>query len=819
MSQPEQRVADVDVSAGKNLLQARLLQGLGIMLVPSILAFAALIAVREPNLQAQVDRQLAQLAANERAALVEGVNQALLNRLSSLGTLDTAGRPDIATAAMPEALSITSVPLDDLGTVKLTPGDFGLTSHIEIDLVRRAFNGENPPPEAVRHSGAWRLVYARAFNSTDTGQGVLLAELPISIVTGPLGDTEQSRFALVQQSDDGAATPVIGAPMDANRPYSSAQVGNTQWFVRAQLEPSWLSQLLSGWLWILGAALASVSGIFLGGVMLLKGIPALLRNESDRILESAENKSALKVQVPPLLPLARLMRQMALLTRRQLITAARKSSETTEAVQEEAPPVVAEEPTTEVLAAELEQRGGELEERDDGIPTHIFRSTDIRGKTNDELTDALVERVCRAVAVMAGRRNVQTMAVAYDGRPSSEKLRTIVVKTLLASGRDVVDLGQSPAPLLYFATHETEYDSGIMITGGHDDDDTNGLRVVLQRKLLTSQGTQEILDIIRDGVMDQGSGRTIKLDVEGDYLDKIALDVGVALPLQIVIDSNFGAAAHLAREVFMALGCEVSTYNDPSPGQRPDKDWTLKTALEDLGERVRGAGADLGLLFDSDGDRLHTVTNQGAAVATDQLLMILAKDLLERSPGADIVYDVQCTRHFAPFITRSGGRAVISRSGHANVHTKMSQSQAVLGGEYSGHIFLKDRWYGFDDGVYAAARLVELLSTSADSYHDLLMALPRYVSSPELMTPMAAGERRDLLATLTADPDYPGSRVTTLDGLRVDYADSWGLVQGSSTEEAISFRFEGNDDEAMARVQAVLRKAVLAAAPDLQLPF
>jgi phosphomannomutase/phosphoglucomutase len=818
VNQPETKAADVDVSVGKNLLRARLLRGLAIILIPAVVAFAALMQVRVPQLEAQVDASLSALLAEDRAAAVADYNRSVLRRLSALGALAPEIRDAAGPAVLPEAVAIRTVPLGDLGTVNLSPGDHQLGSHIEIDLVRRAFNGENPPPEAVRHNGAWRLIYARAFRG-ENQRGVMFAELPIATIAEQLKDGDPGVYTLVQQANN-AATPVIGPPLDSSRGYTSAQVGNSQWFIRFQSEPDWLADLLTGHYWILIAGAVTLAGILLGGAAILSGIPTLLREEIDRILESAENKTALSLQVPPLLPLARLFRQMALLTRRQLITAARKNIDNAEEQpQEEPEEAVPDAPDTEALAAELAIDQEVFEERDDGIPVHIFRSADIRGRTSDELTDQLVERICKAVAVLAQRRGIQTLAVAHDGRPSSDQLRVKVVKTLLASGRDVIELGAAPSPLLYFATHESEYDSGIMITGGHNSDDINGLRFVFQRQLVTNQGIQEILEALRDGVQEQGKGRTIKLDVQGDYLDKVALDVGVALPLRIVVDCNFGAAARLTEEVFAALGCELVIYNQPTDGQRPDDSWSLSGALQALGEKVRTERADLGLLFDSDGDRLHTVTNEGQPVATDQLMMILARDLLERNPGADVVYDVQCTRHFAPFITRCGGRAVISRSGHANVRAKMAQTQALLGGEFSGHVFLTDRWYNFDDGIYTAARLVELLSTSSESYHEMLRDLPKYISSEEITVSIPLRERRQLIRELTTAPDYPGSRVTTLDGLRVDYSDSWGLVQASSTDDTLVFRFEGNDDEALARVQGILREAVLAKMPDLELPF
>lgn len=817
MSQPETKVADVDVKVGQNLLRRGLLRGFAIALLPAIAAFAALLLLREPQLEQQLATQLGDSMAVSKASDIDRFNQSMRSRLTAIGSLPEAALDSVASVVVPEASTVRAVPLGDTGTVNLDPGDYRISSAVEIDLVRRAFNRENPEPEAINQGGTWRLVYATAFDN-GVKRGVLLAELPVTVLAEQLQPNPQGRYVMVQQANN-AADRIIGAPLNTDMAYASAQIGRSQWFIRYQPEKAWLQQLLQGGYWTLAAAGTTLIGILLGAAATLRSIPALLRKEVDRVLESAENRTALQLNVPPLLPMVRLLRQMALLTRRQLITSARKTSETSEAQEPAVKADVAATPDTEALAAELTIDSDTVDEREDGIPAHIFRSADIRGRTDDELTEQLTERICQTIAVLAQRRGIQTLAVAYDGRPSSERLRVIVVKTLLAAGRDVVELGQAPSPLLYFATHESEYDSGIMITGGHSGDAINGLRIVFQRQLVTGQGIQDILSGVRDGLQEQGKGRTVKLDVQGDYLDKIALDVGVALPLKIVVDCNLGAAATVIEEVFSAMGCEAIIYNKPGDAERPADGWRLQGALDKLGQAVVEAKADIGILFDSDGDRVHTVTNTGQTVATDQLMMVLARDLLDRNPGADIVYDVQCTRHFAPFVTRSGGRAIISRSGHANVRAKMAQAQAILGGEFGGHIYLTDRWYPFDDGIYAAARLVELLSTASETYQELVSALPQYVSSDEITVAMEPREQRQLIRDLTTEPNFPGSRVTTLDGLRIDYADSWGLVQASSSEDALVFRFEGNDQEAMDRVQAVLRRAVKDKAPDLALPF
>jgi phosphomannomutase/phosphoglucomutase len=265
------------------------------------------------------------------------------------------------------------------------------------------------------------------------------------------------------------------------------------------------------------------------------------------------------------------------------------------------------------------------------------------------------------------------------------------------------------------------------------------------------------------------------------------------------------------------LDCDVISINGPDEGPRPS-DWSLTSALEQLGNRVRDEGADLGVLFDSDGDRLHTVTNAGTPVTTDQLLMILARDMLERNPGADIVYDVKFSRNFAPFVTRAGGRAQMSRSGAAFVREKMQQISALLGADFSGHIFFEERWFGFSDAMYALARLLEILAGESHDYEALVANLPKGMTTPEVYVPVDERMRRKIMRGLLENPDFPGAKVTTLDGLRVDYADGWGLVRGSTTDAALNLRFEGNDETSLARVRNVIYKAIHNIEPELKLP-
>ena len=819
MSERDVRPSEADVIVERDAARALTLKALAVITIPLILALLWLGVLREQSLKYDISNAVAQAAVEQRAATlasqVGGLNarvQALAGRLpdNSIG----GDRPDLL-SVFPEAVSTTIIPLGELGTVNLSPDQLGHTSHIGIDLVRRAYAGELAEPEAVSTDSGWLILYASAYGES-TAQGVLLVEVDGRTFDRSLGNSgDVGRFALAQQRP--SDSPVIaGSAIDRDHISARVKVANTPWELQFQPSDGWLNKTTPHWLGVFIPSSLAFLGLALGCFYLLRGKPQLLSQEVDRILEGAELRSPIKLQVQELLPLAQLLRKLSLLSRRQLISAARSEKEhpaQTIADDTETRAVVST-PDSSVAGSDLD----DPEVINDGIPAHIFRAYDIRGDVNTELTIDLVEKIGNAIAVLAPQKGITTLLVAHDARPSSERIRTVLVKALLAGGVDVMDIGLAPAPLLYFGTHETEFRSGIMITGSHHDDSINGLKLIFDHSVVSGDGIDEILSTIRAGHKVTGKGHTIKRDLEADYVDKVAMDVGVALPQKVVVDNHFGAAGVLAPDLFLSLGCEVISINAPRSA-RDDTAWNLGDALTTLGEKVVAEGADLGVLFDSDGDRIHTVTNRGTAVTTDRLLMILAQDVLERNPGADIVYDVKCSQHFAPFITRAGGRALMSRSGHAFIREKVRETGALLGGEFAGHVFFVERWYGFDDGIYAAARLLEVLGTASESYDALLNKLPPSVSTPEIILPAEPKLRRKVMRGLAANADFPGARITTLDGLRIDYSDGWGLVRSSNTEEALAFRFEANDETSLTRVQHVLRKAIHKHAPDLALPF
>ncbi len=455
------------------------------------------------------------------------------------------------------------------------------------------------------------------------------------------------------------------------------------------------------------------------------------------------------------------------------------------------------------------------------LPREIFRAYDIRGIVGAALTPERVALIGRAIGSEARLIGHASIAVGRDNRPSGVKLGAALVDGLRAAGMDIIDLGMITTPMLYFAARHLGTDSGVMVTGSHNPPAYNGLKIVLDGESLSEQGIQALRRRVESDDFSNGSGGYRRQDIHQAYLDRITADIKPARPLRVVIDAGNGIAGAYAPELFQALGCEVEPLFCEVDGRFPNHhpDPSRPENLAALIDRVRATGADLGLAFDGDADRLGVVGPDGAIVWPDRQVMLFAADLLARHPGAKIVYDVKSTRNLAPWIRAHGGEPILWKTGHSLLKAKLKASGALLAGEMSGHIFFKERWYGFDDGLYAGARLVEILSRQTD-VGAALAALPDSLNTPELQVRMAEGEAHRLIAEFAERTVFEGAReVIRVDGLRVEYPDGFGLLRASNTTPVITLRFEADTPEAMARIQAEFRAILLNARPDLSLSF
>ena len=459
------------------------------------------------------------------------------------------------------------------------------------------------------------------------------------------------------------------------------------------------------------------------------------------------------------------------------------------------------------------------------VPASIFRAYDIRGVVGETLTAGIARYIGLGIGTEAGDRGEQAIIVGRDGRHSSPELAGALVAGLRESGRDVVDIGMVPTPLLYFATHWLPANSGVMVTGSHNGPEYNGMKLIMAGKTLFGDALQSLYQRIIAGEFSAGQGGLSEADVRTDYIARICDDVVPAAgdtALKVVVDCGNGVAGIVAPQLLRALGHQVEEMycevDGAFPNHHPDP--SQPENLEALIAQVKQQEADIGLAFDGDGDRLGVVDNAGHVIWPDRQLMVLARDVLSRNKGASIIYDVKCSRHLETVIRSSGGIPQMWKTGHSLIKSKMEELQAPLAGELSGHIFFKERWYGFDDAIYAGARLLEIVIRSGTSSGALFAEMPEGVSTPELRVKLPEDSHRSYMKKLRDNVSFPGAQVIDTDGVRVEFQDGWGLVRASNTSPVLTLRFEADNQVALERVQGRFRHLLQATADTaLQLPF
>ncbi|WP_034380382.1 phosphomannomutase/phosphoglucomutase [Herbaspirillum sp. CF444] len=455
------------------------------------------------------------------------------------------------------------------------------------------------------------------------------------------------------------------------------------------------------------------------------------------------------------------------------------------------------------------------------IASSIFKAYDIRGIVGQTLNADVARQIGRAFGSAALAKGQTAVVIGRDGRLSGPELTAALAEGLQSVGIDVVDLGVVATPMVYFGTHVLGTQSGVMVTGSHNPPDYNGFKMVLDGEAIYGDAIQALYQAIVKNQFISGAGSYRTHDIRKEYIARIVGDIKLARPMKIAVDCGNGVAGAFAGELYRALGCEVTELfcevDGTFPNHHPDP--AHPENLQDLIASLRQSDDEIGLAFDGDGDRLGVVTKDGQIIYPDRQLMLFAADVLTRHPGREILYDVKCTRHLAPWIGARGGLPLMWKTGHSLVKAKMRETGAPLGGEMSGHVFFKDRWYGFDDGLYAGARLLELMSREADP-SAVLNALPQSTSTPELQLKLQEGENFALIDQLQKDAKFPGAeQIITIDGLRIEYADGFGLMRSSNTTPVVVLRFEAETPQALARIQEEFRRVILAARPAVALPF
>jgi len=439
------------------------------------------------------------------------------------------------------------------------------------------------------------------------------------------------------------------------------------------------------------------------------------------------------------------------------------------------------------------------------ITSSIFKAYDIRGIVEKELTPEVVKLIGLAIGSESIAQGERGIVVGRDGRLTGPMLSESLISGLIESGCHVVDIGMVPTPLVYFATYTKGASSGVMVTGSHNPPEYNGFKIMIAGETLSADKIQNLYSRILNQQFSSGSGSSTSINIDQDYMDTIKSDIVLDRELNIVVDCGNGVAGNIAPKLFESLGATVTKLfclvDGRFPNHHPDP--SNPANLEDLIKEVVDTGADLGLAFDGDGDRLGLVDNNGNVIWADRQMILYARDVLSRKPGAKIIFDVKCSSLLPKDILEHGGEPIMSRTGHSFIKNKLKETDAELGGEMSGHIFFNDRWYGFDDAIYTGARLLEIISKTDKTCAEIFDELPGSFSTPEINIHFdKQGQQHDAMDALSNSVDFPDSEINTIDGVRVDYENCWGLVRASNTTPCLVLRFEGNDQEALNSIKS-----------------
>lgn len=457
------------------------------------------------------------------------------------------------------------------------------------------------------------------------------------------------------------------------------------------------------------------------------------------------------------------------------------------------------------------------------VDRSIFRAYDIRGVVGDTLNVAIAELIGQAIGSSMQEKGLREVVVGRDGRLSGPDLADALSSGLRRAGCDVIDIGVVPTPLVYFGTFQLDTGCGVAVTGSHNPPDYNGFKIMIGGETLSGDAIAELYARIAEDrlLVADTLGGVQQIDLAGDYIERVSGDIQLERRMKVVVDAGNGAAGELAGPLLESIGCEVlPLYCDIDgsfPNHHPDP--SDPRNLADLITTVQRMGAELGIALDGDGDRIGVVTRKGEIIYPDRLLMLFAQDVLGRNPGASIIFDVKCTGHLVNHILRHGGSPIMWKTGHSLIKAKMKETDAELAGEMSGHFFFRERWFGFDDGLYAAARLLEIIASDGREPEEIFDEIPAGVGTPELKLPMIEGEHHAFVERFHDKAQFEGAKVSTIDGLRADWPDGWGLVRASNTTPALVMRFDADSNAALERIQAVFREQLLALDASLQLPF
>ena len=689
------------------------------------------------------------------------------------------------------------------------------------------------PLEAHQVNGQWKIYAVRPLrvspNSSIGGTLAVVFELQRLTAGLPALPPEAGGVTLIQQFPGAPEQQLIQRGSGSGEAIR-LPTANPAWFIEFRPGAALVSGLINP-LWLFGAALLALAGALASLLWLQREWSRTLQADAGTLNQLTLGHKAAGLKLGPLEPVGQSIMRLASRSGQKVGPNPEAPREPTAAPASPPPPRQPAFAEPEILDIDILDgedpfdMGGNQPEVPNipALPAEIFRAYDIRGVVGKTLNEDYLYWLGRSIGSESIAAGQPRIAVGRDGRLSGPVLVEQLIRGLMESGCQVVDLGMVPTPVVYFATATTDATSGVMLTGSHNPADYNGLKIVIAGQTLADERIQALHTRLKNNDLNSGAGSREQLDLLPAYIQRIVEDVVLARPLKVVIDCGNGVAGVLAQALFEELGCTVvPLYCDVDgsfPNHHPDPG--KPENLAELIAQVRQHEADIGLAFDGDADRLGVVTSDGEMIYPDRLLMLLAEDVLTRQPGADIVFDVKCSRRLPALISRMGGRPVMWKSGHSMIKAKMLETGALLGGEMSGHIFFKERWYGFDDGLYSACRVLEILSVQAPglSSAKLLAQYPSGLATPEINVTVGETRKFELIDALRKQADWGQGKLTGIDGIRVDYPSSWGLIRASNTTPVLVLRFEADKPQELEAVQQLFRDQLAAVAPDLELTF
>lgn len=707
---------------------------------------------------------------------------------------------------------------------------FGLQDELGYavqDIVTRSLKGEERSLEAAKRSGEIQFYQATAIrDENNVIKGILLIEYGANWLA-QLQSGAASKYGLIStiqsfDKDKKQQLEIFSSGVRDNKTLTKVVIPiNDYWFLsftpsdkRPQLS---MTPLIGSWLFSLVTTLLSL-GVLMwlqkreiesNQVTLLNYVRQLFRKDRDEFPKLS------------LMVFHNIAKSMQHLAQSKRIEKKAQESQTREAQE-----ISLKQPKRKnsTLKSIPQNTGIEVEEVAAlaKVPANIFRAYDIRGIVGIDLNAEIAYAIGCSLGSEVLSKNIKKINLARDGRLSSPELAHALEQGILASGCDVIRLGAIPTGMLYFACHELDTNCGVVVTGSHNPADYNGFKIVIDGKTLAKESLAVLHHRLISHKLVEGQGKVEERDIQSHYIQHIQQDIHLSRPIKVVVDAGNGIGGPTSVALLKTMGVNLISMNCEVDGNFPNHhpDPSQPQNLVDLQQAVKAQQADLGIAFDGDADRIAVVDNQGEIIWPDRLLMMFAKDIISRNPGCDILYDIKCSRRIHDVVSRAGGRATMWKTGHSLMKAKMVESKALLGGELSGHIYFADRWYGFDDGLYVAARLLELLSQSYQPCHEIFADFPDDITTPEITINTTDENKFKIMHSLSKEAELQkGARVSTIDGLRCDFAQGWGLVRASNTTPKLTLRFAGESNEVLTQIQQKFKLALQKAAPELNIPF